>query len=92
MSDLRVSSADPLTALADAMVEATAAVSSDTATAMALLSVYSPRVAKQVIPVVERQRLRMTPGALGSLEKIGNSLSIREFMQRITMNIGGGGG
>lgn len=91
ISSDRIVAADPLSALSDAMVEATAAVGEDTVAAMALLRVYAPAVSIEVISLVESMRLRMTPGALGQLEKLGNSLSMRELLQRVTMNIGGGG-
>lgn len=90
-SDNRIISADPLAALSDAMVEATAAVNQRTAAAYAFLPLYAPTVAQQVLPRVESLRLRMTPGALSQLERLGNSLSMRELLQRVTMNIGGGG-
>lgn len=87
----KVVSVDPLATLASAMVEAGGAISSDTAAAMAFLPLYSPAVASTVIPTVEGLRLRMTPGALSSMERVGNALSVRELLQRIQMNIGGGG-
>jgi hypothetical protein len=91
ITDSRIISADPLAALSDAMVEATAAVNQRTAAAYAFLPLYAPDVARLVLPRVESLRLRMTPGALSQLERLGNSLSMRELLQRVTMNIGGGG-
>jgi len=82
-------SIDPLATLSTAMVEATGAVSESTALSMAFLRVYSPALADQIVPYVESMRLRMTPGALGQLERLGVSLSMRELLNRVTMNIGG---
>jgi hypothetical protein len=79
---------DPLSTLSEAMVEASGAVSSDTAQAQLFLQIYSPELAAIMVPQLNAMRLRMTPGVLDKLEKLGNSLSMRELLQRVTMNIG----
>lgn len=83
------SDGEAMTALVNAMTLAAAPVNEYAVKELMMIELYGGAFGRSIVERVLMLKIRQAPGSLRRLERIGNALSMKEFMSRINLNIGG---